>query len=144
MKLISMTDFVLEQAEKCSIHDRSGHFHILMRDYANFLKQRLELWMFVPCDKEGRVIKCLENIVEYYVEGEQGKYFLQDEQYKKAKERVLFENIKTVHLDQADDYEVTVELIKGYGFEIDLNGTVEEVIFAALELTPTALKQIGL
>ena len=51
MKLISMTDFVLEQSKKimnCELTHLESHHQIV--DYANFLKQPLKLEMFVPCD----------------------------------------------------------------------------------------------
>ena len=54
MKLISMTDFVLEQFEEeisCAVSEQK------MYDYANFLKQPLTLAMFVPCDDYGNVLE---------------------------------------------------------------------------------------
>ena len=49
--LISMVDFILEQHEQCISSTNATY------KYANFLKQPLELWMFVPCDENGDVGK---------------------------------------------------------------------------------------
>jgi len=53
--LISMTDFVLSKK-----YTATGH-----ENYANFLKQPLELWMFIPCDEDGNVLE--EPDIEDYV-----------------------------------------------------------------------------
>ena len=56
MKLISMTDFVLEQDKlmRNKLNDPIT-FTIKVTDYALFLKQPLKLEMFVPCDEDGNV-----------------------------------------------------------------------------------------
>jgi len=111
MKLISMVDFVL--ADKYA-----GSPINTNKQYADFLKQPLELWMFVPCDEDGDV---LEEIKPY-----QDNYF----KYQKAKERCLFE--------------VFFDLI-ALRYHISRGRTVEYFAqFDSLQLTPTALKQIGL
>jgi len=55
--LISMTDFVLEQERE---FDRArvgfNEFTNNVCNYAKFLKQPLELWMFVHCDEDGNVL----------------------------------------------------------------------------------------
>jgi hypothetical protein len=96
-RLISMTDFVLEQKEtstyECPLHEwlhlESGKL-TKIRNYANFLKQPLELWMFVPCDENGKPMKegyevFDEDCTEY------DEYVFK---YQKAKERCLFEGFK--------------------------------------------------
>ena len=50
MKLISMTDFVLDRYETTS---NPTFFKETVHDYANFLKQPLTLGMFVPCFSDG-------------------------------------------------------------------------------------------
>ena len=64
MKLISMTDFVLEIQSEIGTADYQvvawqtkihGYDRILK--YAHFLKQPLTLGMFVPCDVEGNVLE---------------------------------------------------------------------------------------
>ena len=64
MKLISMTDFVLEQNEKINENfkknilmtqgetlDELNNFIDIITNYANFLKKPLKLGYFIPCDK---------------------------------------------------------------------------------------------
>jgi DNA-directed RNA polymerase delta subunit len=55
MKLISMTDFVLEQNKEPYFYYDSLWNKVIA--YANFLKQPLTLGMFVPCDSNGNVVK---------------------------------------------------------------------------------------
>ena len=57
MKLISMTNFVLEQKENNKI-DLQQRF-INSYNYANFLKQPLDLGMFVTCDEHTKLEKVL-------------------------------------------------------------------------------------
>jgi hypothetical protein len=54
MKLISMTDFVLEQGNPSNT---DSQFADKVMGYANFLKTPLKLEMFVPCDKYGNILK---------------------------------------------------------------------------------------
>lgn len=61
--LIGMTDYVLEQRKKMENYAEnniifSSHLNLMKTlNYANFLKQPLELWMLVPCDENGNVLK---------------------------------------------------------------------------------------
>lgn len=48
MKLISMTDYVIKTYNEVM---QSLDSELMMVNYANFLKQPLNLGMFVPCDK---------------------------------------------------------------------------------------------
>lgn len=91
-KLISMTDFVLEQAKlKNDTYELS---HVLI-DYANFLKQPLTLGMFVPCDLDGNVLE--ES--SWQLEWEKKKVCsinlcVKSREYQEAKDRVLFEGFE--------------------------------------------------
>lgn len=78
MKLISMTDFVLKQADNCMFYDK-------VRNYAKFLKQPLELGMFIPCDENNTLLEEPENPKQ------SPESFKKYDEYVKAKERVLFE-----------------------------------------------------
>ena len=72
--LISMTDFVFKQDCDALIGQRQAFLNIV--NYAEFITQPLELWMFVPCvDNE---------VFNYSKHGNK-------EQYNEAKERCLFE-----------------------------------------------------
>ena len=84
MKLISMTDYVLEQY-KINQCDEDYIFNVLK--YANFLKQPVTLGMFVPCDENGNVLE----EPKFYFHHE---YKVALEKYQKAKEKVLFNGFK--------------------------------------------------
>ena len=128
MKLISMTDFVLEQNKfRETFRYKSKQFQTSIINYANFLKQPLELWMFVPCDENGNVLEepnpdkfTMDNVQSFDIFREQLSY------YNKAKERILFE-----------------------GFDIDAsngllyyNDVIEHLVGKDISLTPNAIKQI--
>ncbi len=90
-KLISMTSFVFNQNEVLQMyknHDKGVLFERCI-NYANFLKQPLNLGMFVPVDEKGNVLeeKSIFNTTDedYIFDSE-----LFDE-YHHAKERCLFE-----------------------------------------------------
>jgi len=127
--LIGMTDFVLDQEK---IVDNSGDYRIfkkafnLCEKYAKFLKQPLELWMFVPCDEDGNVLK--KTIIEKYQFGENeiGSYEIPSLEYEQAKERCLFV------WQKGFDYKVICEMFKD----------LEDIILFEFELTETAQKQI--
>lgn len=128
MKLIGMTDFVLEQNKilnKYINYDKGGLFEIIIY-YANFLKQPLELWMFVPCDENGNVLE--EKMIfasddkDYIFESKKFDKYLQ------AKERCFF-----VWQD-GFDYKGICEMFTD----------LEDIIDFEFELTKTAKKLIGL
>lgn len=160
MKLISMTEFVLEQDKQRKDFSRHENQNVLaiIINYANFLTQPLTLGMFVPCDEDGNVLKKPERN-RYLASSERwGVSELNPEwkEYDEAKERVLFEGCVLEY----DDHRVP--FIKINNWEImptndylgwDENGneqyfheSIESMIgwIEDIELTPTALKQIGL
>lgn len=96
--LISMTDFLPEDP------------------YSKFLKQPLEIWMFVSCDE-----------------------------MEKAKERCLFEGF--IIYSENDFYFSIYRCLDGFTTLIDKKNndkTIESLVKYNLQLTPTAIKQIGL
>lgn len=132
-RLISMTDFVLEQVKrKVSV---ISHM-ICIEDYANFLKQKLELYMFVPCKFIDGVWVVLEdppknvdeNNLDWQIE------------YQEAKDRVLFEGF------EKDNSFVTHGNHSSFFYPISClhEQTIEDLVKYNLELTQTAKKQIGL
>lgn len=155
MKLISMTDFVLMNVNRISSADHNLEWYrIITLNYANFLKQSLTLGMFVPTDEEGNVLKepkfPNENRKAYDGLAELFEWELK--QYKKAKERVLFEGEFILH-DIKDYFIVNIpnknkesDLDNEHTIWISWNDskTVESLVPREFELTPTALKQIGL
>jgi hypothetical protein len=129
-----MTQFVLEQEKQRTLDDKFSRIYYLINQYAVFLNQPLTLGMFVPCDEEGELIKIcncedltpLEKKIRCYV---CAGYAESTDTYQAAKERVLFEvNIP----DKLRD-----KMIIG-------DNTVSMLISWEAELTPAALKQIGL
>lgn len=114
MKLISMTDFVLEQYE---LSRNPTHFEENAFNYAQFLKQPLELWMFVPCDEDGNVLEEPSLLDE--------RYYLLLMAYEQAKERCLFEK------SEYSEFLITI-----------MYTTIDEIVNLNLKLTPTAIKQL--
>ena len=129
MKLISMTDFVLEQKEKLKNSEQGFNiekydFIINVCNYAKFLKQPLEQWMFAPCDENGNIL--LDGV-------NWNKKF-----YQKAQERVLFEGFKVKGDFWLSNGELYIDE------EFCENKTIEDLIDFDVTLTPNALKQLGL
>ena len=81
MKLISMSDFVLEQEKdfNTGVIGWKEYTNNTI-NYAKFLKKPLELWMFTPCDRTGDVLTVGENCEEHY--------------YQTRKKRCLFEGFE--------------------------------------------------
>lgn len=110
-------------------------------EYANFLKQKPELWMLVPCDDEGNV---LEMPIKDFSESEADPELIyQNElkEYQKAKERVLFKGF-----EYSNEYGLTYKDDEFYfregilfqeTFDIDAitYRTIEDLTHLELELT---------
>ena len=120
MKLISMTDFVLQD-----------NGNILNMEYANFLKQTLELGMFVTCDEEGNILDSSDQFRSC------GKGFV----YGQAKEKVLFEGC--VYDDEMDAVRQYIGLMM-YSVKYESNDTIEDLIKYDINLTYSAIKKLGL
>lgn len=148
-----MVDFVLERNSQ----GLRKHNIKQVRGYAKFLKQPLELGMFVPCDEDGNMLKEPENFESEYQKiildeqksaskSEQEKW-KKLKQYQKAKERVLFEGCYIHHFDLCG-MAITAErsdIIYTFDDEKFSYYNIEQLERGCdLELTPTALKQIGL
>ncbi len=131
MKLISTTDFVLDQRKKQDT-DNIRRFWASER-YACFLKRLLKLWMFVPCDEDGNVLEDCDCISDNGCCSKRNKY-------QQAKERGLFEGFEMYKGNPYNEYKARA-VIKDY---FDENWNIERIIHWELELTPTAQKQVGL
>ena len=151
--LQSMTDFVLKidgivkQPEDQDIDDWSLSCFSVIENYANFLKQPLKLGMFVPCDENGNVL----DPSDAFRSCEKG--FV----YSKAKERVLFngfvfEESQKEALKNNTQLSVSIYTENSFYITHRLNGkwhtwfglkTVEDLIKCKIELSKTAIKQIG-
>lgn len=124
-KLIEIIDYIIEQHEQC-ISSTSRTYN-----YAIFLKQPLELWMFVPCDEDGNVL----DVVPCYADGIE-----KVNEYKKAKERCLFKGFK-MYKGNPYNYNKARAFTQDY---IDEKWIIEKIIHWDLELTESAIKQSGL
>ena len=121
--LIPMTDFVLTEK-----YTATGHFN-----YAKFLKQQKQLWMFVPCDENNDPIT--EKHYQYFDNDDEYNDYLN--QYQKAKERCLFEGFE---YNKALFFKENKKLF----WHGKLQGDVESLTNYNIKLTQTALKKLGL
>lgn len=147
MKLISMTDFVINKRKELLRHseyknDLENYANIIY-NYANFLKQPLTLEMFVPCDEDGNV---LENPFLEKGRPANGVW----EKYKQAKEKVLFEEFeidKNLYLVYRN--EIAIGKFISYENESkflfrEYFKTIEDLHDFEFPFTENAIKQIGL
>lgn len=125
-----MCDFVIKGGDqKLSYFERYRQ----CQNYAKFLKQPLELWMFVPCENgdvlEEPVKPWQDSIMG---EGPHLRYKEDFEKYQKAKRRCLFEGFDEIdakNILSCIDWRTVEELAN--------NGVL-------LKLTKAAIKQIGI
>ena len=146
-KLIGMVDFVLQ--------DKGS---ILNMQYANFLKQPLELGMFVACCQDGNILEDPE-FHEPNCKNEIGDYDELRYEYQQAQERVLFEGFKycesqrmgiklklnlfiSPYTDKGRIY-LTKKKTNGFYSWFQLF-TIEDLIQCDLTLTDYAIKKLGL
>jgi len=141
IKLVGMTNFVLEQ-EKIGLTYLTAIEKCI--NYAKFLKQPLELWMFVPCDEDGNV---LEKPREFK------NKFSTFEKYQQAKERCLFEGFEIDTKKNGNKYVSKKDWLIIFASTENDNGifrlfskfsNIESLIKYNIQLTQTAQKQIGL
>jgi len=141
MKLISTTDFVLEKSKSIN-HPRTINVII---DYANFLKQPLELWMFVPCDKGGNVLEEPKGYNYFMQDDENGCYEGDDEskcrEYQQAKERCLFDGWNPI---AKIDITICIENELKHRLFFPNCMDIENIVYTNTQLTKTAEKLIGL
>ena len=144
IKLLSMTDFVLEQEKEFNCQNTKGRECELQKrynnifHYANFLKQPLELWMFVPCAENGNVLE-YDNEMPIWVKI----------QYQQAKERCLFEGFwidetykkETRQLPYLTNGKISVFLHSDFAIRHQF---IEDLADAEIQLTQTAIKQLEL
>jgi len=153
MKLIQMTEFVLQQEERLDML-LSEHLPTLKMassydkviNYAKFLCQPITLGMFIPVDENGNVLEEPRMIERSIGFDEKDVFWDVDEVeiYRKAKEKVLFEGVKIKHRENyfiLDDKDGTwIRVIKN-----NTSLKVEDLLkMSSVELTPSGLKQIGL
>ena len=129
MKLISMTDFVCENTYKWE----------LILNYANFLKQTLELGMFVPCDEEGSILEEKE-IIDFHPK-DWNEINNQNQKYQQAKEKVFFQGC--IYDDKMDAVRDNIGLMM-YSVKYESNDAIEDLVKYNLTLTDSAIKKLGL
>lgn len=154
-KLIPMVDFVLNQ-------NKPGMQYLIAMDicinYAKFLKQYLELWMFIPCDVDGNII---EEITQFDPDITSQYYASQiwhNALFEDAKKRVLFEGFEIKSNPRVESfkyigfeyYEEPLFIIKSNNEIVrPLNKsfhTIEDLVNRKkiLTLTSNAIKNLGL
>jgi hypothetical protein len=152
MKLISMTDFVLEQKQSTSIKEKKFIDDELIsiekiRNYANFLKQPLTLGMFVPCDEEGNILEEPIDNLETKNCDELDSFNNLVVEYDKAKEHVLFEGFKINENVSISCENLILYIFWNYSGTWKLSHgiyTIEDLVEYNLTLTESAIKKIGL
>jgi hypothetical protein len=166
MKLISMTDFVLKKGETSvlpfSVKETFENGAKVMNEifrYADLLKKDVKKGMFVPCDEFDNILE--EPLQEHYTdctEEQNAKDWLYNlEKYNQAKERVLFKGFKVVDMDNVVAYSKSIKdgsglihlfwfdkITETWGLSHGVTNIETLTIFNSIELTETALKEIGL
>lgn len=145
MKLISMTDFVIHESFGCGNSIISKEvFYDKCSNYAQFLKQPLNLGMFVATDLEGNVFDEPKNYVLWCKYGDYTQYGKtlteQCVRYNQAKKRVLFEGFRIENCTITND-------IVWIGEGLTLYNTIEDLLIdfeGDITLTKSAQKQLGL
>ena len=140
--LQSMTDFVIRKYKDELVHsgenwrDFLEKYARITKSYADFLKRPLKLEMFIPCYYgNGFPIAYTKNTLLNSME-------LLNE-FEEAKKRVLFKGFEHYLFMQADNIKHNKSR-KCFSFP-NYNGVIiEDLISLEVELTESAIKQIGL
>lgn len=132
-----MTDFILKLCRDRSFESRDSQFGTIIENYANFFKKPLELWMFVPCDEKGNVMK--EPYMVFTDDNEECDDYIK--LFYEAKERCLFE-INSFEEDSENYWYFGLDEFSLIG--VEKTEIIESLATYSLTLTKTALKQIGL
>lgn len=135
VRLISMTDFVIEQ-RKNKDTDNIRRFWACER-YAEFLMQPLKLEMFVPCDNEGNVLETTRKPLSPASDEDWDKW----NEYTNAKVKVLFEGFEVCNRNSEMDCVVN----KNFHLSTDFKHvkTVEHLISRSIiYLSPIAINRL--
>jgi hypothetical protein len=150
-KLVPMVEFILS-------HPASTDYEWQLKNhlnYANFLSQPLELWMFVPVGDNGEVLEEPTNLQKMqagWADNPLDANFYNVCAYNEAKQRCLFEGFEMHDLRDGVKrltspcghfnpywYSPVRRWYPARGIE---NQTVEDLVRVDVTLTETALKQI--
>lgn len=169
MKLIPLSDFVEKYTAPIVSEDQDSSDVAkllnnlkLISGYTKFLKQPLALGMFVPVDNHGIVLEPLKfccNSSDCGCMGMPVNVSSQQEidEYYQAQEKVLFEGFEIYNCGENSDGLIRSVVRNGNCYvgvkyergnfhlnDYAVNYSVEKLVNHGLELTPSALKQIGL
>lgn len=156
MKLLSMTDFVIENENMVKQTESEMSKDLFkLAQYAHFLKQPLEKWMFVPCDENGNVLK--GKPLSPATNSEWIRWENEEFEFYKARDKVLFENFRFVEshkigIDYNLDYFVFPYGENRLGLTKKQEGfrtwfqlfTIEDLIQCNLELSKNAIEYLQL
>ena len=137
--------------------DRARRFYLIQK-YADFLSKEITKGMFVPCDEFDNILEC--PIVDNYPFGDKeiGSYRIDLKEFTEAKERVLFKNFQVVNLPISQGlYSKSItdssgllhlfwysKVSENWSLSHGLTAIETLIIFNSIELTETAIKEIGL
>ena len=148
MKLISMTDFVLQEKtggqQVNSITSQLYYELRIIKKYADFLKQPLKLEMFVPCDDNGNVLEEPEKYGWLQNVGSRNSYATEQEcidceTFHLAKQKVLFDGFDIYSNGDLHNAFVTFESSR---LEImNVENLITDFQYS-FYLTPNAIKRI--
>lgn len=166
MKLILMTDFVLQRAKSSilplTIKETFKNGAKVMNEifmYADLLKKDLKKGMFVPCDEFDNILEEPKYYNEKYNDNIPSDEFELCTQYHEAKKRVLFKGFKVVYFSKKPNsiYSGSISDSSGiihlfwldkatqnWYLSHDLKTVEHLTILKCLELTETSLKEMGL
>lgn len=155
MKLISMTEFVLEQEKQMTEND-SYEFAFGMSsrmiNYAKFLTKQLELGYFVPCDEDGNVM-LLPGSAPIYTHSLE--YI---DEYQQVLDKVIFEGfeVKSKNIISSGFEEMLFLPFNNGNTEVYVTDftqentketlcyTIEDIIKYNLTITPQSVKRFNL
>lgn len=158
MKLLSMTDFVIENENMVKQTESEMSKDLFkLAQYAHFLKQKLEKWMFVPCDTNGNYCP-KPNLENYHIDEEGSHLFnVAFTKWKQGSQKVLFENFKFVEshkigMDSNLDYFIFPYGENRLGLTKRQEGfrtwfqlfTVEDLVQCDLELSKNTIEEFQL
>lgn len=166
MKLISMISFVKKQGNIGmeehfkSIHhqqsDRARRFYLIQK-YADFLLKNIKKGMFFPCDEFDNILEEPKYWNEKYNDNVPSDEFDLCTKYYEAENRVLFKGFKVCDYKHGSLYSKTItdetglihlfwfdKITETWSLSHGLTTIENLVIFNSIELTETALKEIGL
>ena len=159
IKLLSMVVFTYR-------HKIDDLFVEHCKAYAQFFMEVPELWMFVPCGEDGKVLEKPEdyNYFQTYTVGKlpvkkSEVWYSACHEYEKARDRVIFQDCSIEH---NDDRYYTIYMIHGNGkypilqyskaynrflYSTNRGGevsTIEQLVSLKMGLTEAGIKHIGL